>query len=601
MAQLRNFVGRFSFHVATGSILLALIALAVPLRLSSLREVSDGQLERTQERLIDATRRFTQDFDREITRAVIYFAIHPASDKDKIPHQLLKRLEHWRSHSPHPRLVRALYLQHGRRLERAPLMELGSSSSTSEQHSIEWPSRFDPIVEPAEHHLDASDQAGATFQDEIPALVLPLLCCEPEAPSSQPPAGAYSTADGHIIIELDLGYVAQEFIPRLAERHLAIGDGVAYQLAVVRRTDPPTTIYQSDDSFSIDEFSTPDVSGYVFDLLFEEQYRELLLNVGLSLGMLIPESEQAQAEFAAAQVPASVLSEGQSDFGRWQVLVGHPAGSLQRAFDQQNRRRVALSLGLFALLGATAMVLVVSTQRAQKLANQQLDFVAGVSHELRTPLSVIRMASRNLERGTVRSEASVKQYAELIGAEERRLTGMVEQVLAFGQMQQGEKAFAGEPVPIGDVVELALADCEPLLVESAADIARQIPQESLVVRGDPEALRKAVQNLVANAIKHSGKDPRVRVGVERRNREVAITVSDQGEEISSEDLPHIFEPFYRGKLAVSNQIQGSGLGLALVREIIEAHRGRVSVASDTGGSAFTLSLPLVDEASGAAG
>ncbi|HXV59559.1 MAG TPA: hypothetical protein VEK15_02610, partial [Vicinamibacteria bacterium] len=128
MARLKRSIGRFPVHAATGVVLLALIALAVPLRLSSTREVSAVQLERTQRLLNDATRRFVEDFDREITRAVIYFAISHSDSETRVQRQLVKRLEHWRENSPHPQLVTGLSWQRGKRLEPRALMSLDSTT-----------------------------------------------------------------------------------------------------------------------------------------------------------------------------------------------------------------------------------------------------------------------------------------------------------------------------------------------------------------------------------------------------------------------------------------------------------------------------------------
>jgi len=338
-----------------------------------------------------------------------------------------------------------------------------------------------------------------------------------------------------------------------------------------------------------------------FTILPYRQYRELLLNVGLSLGTLAPGSNQYQrttarrrGRLAGPDVLSPVLSDARREPGRWEVLVRHPVGSLRTAFDQRRRRGILLTVGIFGLIGATAVLLVVSTQRAHRLAKQQIEFVASVSHELRTPLSVIRMAARNLERGAVRDDDVVRRYAALIGSEELRLTEMVERVLAFGKMQPGETIYSMQPVSIRSVIDAALADTRLLIQERGAEVETTLSSEELTAMGDPDALRQAVQNLVANAVKHSGETPRVSVEAKKaasgRRRDVMITVRDSGAGIPKDDMAHIFEPFYRGRQAIDDQIQGSGLGLTLVKEIIEAHGGRVTVKSDDAGSAFTVHL-----------
>ena len=126
------------------------------------------------------------------------------------------------------------------------------------------------------------------------------------------------------------------------------------------------------------------------------------------------------------------------------------------------------------------------------------------------------------------------------------------------------------------------------------EIAADLPQ----ILGDAAALRSAVQNLIANAVKYGGRDRWVGIRAEhvhdRRHSEVRITVSDHGAGIPAAELPHIFDPFYRGADAVERQIHGNGLGLSLVKRIVVAHGGRVTVTSRAGaGSSFTISLPAV--------
>jgi signal transduction histidine kinase len=255
---------------------------------------------------------------------------------------------------------------------------------------------------------------------------------------------------------------------------------------------------------------------------------------------------------------------------------------------------LAISACILALIAVTTGILMVTTQRAQKLARQQMEFVAAVSHELHTPLTAMRSAGQNLADGVVADPAQVKRYGVLIESEGRRLSGMVGQVLDFAGIQSGRQAYTLQPTEIGPVVEGAVSDCRWLLQDRRARVERDVSAGLPLVLGDPAALRRALRNLIENAAKYGGTNPRIDVRARAGNGEVEITVEDRGDGLRREDLPHLFEPFYRGRQAVAKSIAGSGLGLSVVRHIAEAHHGRIDV--ETGGpgegSAFTLHLPL---------
>jgi signal transduction histidine kinase len=295
----------------------------------------------------------------------------------------------------------------------------------------------------------------------------------------------------------------------------------------------------------------------------------------------------------------------------WQFVVQHTAGSLDAAVAQLRRRNLYLSFGILAVLASGVGLIVVNARRSERLAAQQMDFVATVSHELRTPLAVIRSAAQNLSAGVVHEPAQARRYGDLIEQEGRRLTDMVEQVLAYAGVSDARGLVSARPADAGAIVGDAVAASAPLVeaagFEQDIDIAQDLPP----VMVDEGAIRRAVHNLLTNALKH-GADGRWLGIVVRRGsaagglrsaaragekQDVQISVSDRGRGIDAQDLPHIFEPFYRGRYALDRQIQGNGLGLSLVKRIAEAHGGRVSVRSAPGeGTTFTLHLPALNEA-----
>ncbi len=286
--------------------------------------------------------------------------------------------------------------------------------------------------------------------------------------------------------------------------------------------------------------------------------------------------------------------------GHWELRVQHRAGSLEAAVAASRRRNLTLSGGVLLLLGVAVALIAVSARRAQALARQQLEFVAAVSHELRTPVAIINSAAANLADGVVGDPARVKRYGTTIQAEARRLGETVERVLQLAGLGSG-RPLPMAPVSAASVVHGAVhqsaLDADRAGVEVQVDLAPDLP----LVVGDAGALQSAVQNLVGNAIKYAGDDRWVRVHVAATsgagNREVRIAVEDHGPGLDADERQLVFEPFYRGRTAVANQIPGSGLGLSLVRRIAEAHGGRVELTTDAGrGSTFAICLPAAPEA-----
>jgi signal transduction histidine kinase len=244
-------------------------------------------------------------------------------------------------------------------------------------------------------------------------------------------------------------------------------------------------------------------------------------------------------------------------------------------------------------------MITVSSQRAQRLARQQMEFVAAVSHELRTPLAVIRSAGENLADGVVHDEARIRKYGDLVRSEGRRLTEMVEQILEFAGIQSGQRGFALGPVSILPLMQDVVKRSSALVHDARLTVEYDVPPDVPPVLGDEPALRRVFQNLIGNAIKYGERGGWIGVQARAAGRDVLVTVSDRGIGIAPSDHARIFEPFYRAPDVVGAQIQGAGLGLSLVKRIVEAHGGRVTLRSAPGqGSHFTVHLPAAAADSG---
>jgi len=276
-----------------------------------------------------------------------------------------------------------------------------------------------------------------------------------------------------------------------------------------------------------------------------------------------------------------VMAGGDSQ-GAWQLRARYRSGSLDAIVARSRRRNLAIGLGVLGLLGASFVLVIVSAQRQQRLARQQMEFVAAVSHELRTPLAVIRSAGENLADGVVEDGEQVKRYGALIRAEGRRLTDMVERVMQFAGIASGARAQPRAPVDIralvADVVTATGADAR----ERGITVNVRQRGAVLAVVGDADALRSAVENIVGNAVKYSPGGSVVDVSVGSENGRARIRVVDRGLGIDAADLPHVVKPFYRGRRAVDAQIRGTGIGLSVVRSVVDDHGGELLIASRPG-------------------
>jgi signal transduction histidine kinase len=309
-----------------------------------------------------------------------------------------------------------------------------------------------------------------------------------------------------------------------------------------------------------------------------------------------PGAGAATAAGAAALTTATTRMQA-SVSPRWKLMVKHPSGSLEAAVASARRRNLLVSTTILAVLGASVGLLVLTTRRAQELARQQMEFVAAVSHELRTPLAVIRSAAENLADGVVKDDAQIRKYGDLVRNEGRRLTEMVEQILELAGIQSGQRGFALRPIGMRPLLHGVVGRSASLVEEAGIGVEFDLAEDLPPVLGDEPALERVFQNLVGNAIKYGASGKWIGIGAKSLGREVQISVVDRGMGIAAAEQARIFEPFYRAADVVAAQIQGAGLGLSLVKRIVEAHGGRITVKSAPGaGSEFTVVLPAAIEA-----
>ena len=275
----------------------------------------------------------------------------------------------------------------------------------------------------------------------------------------------------------------------------------------------------------------------------------------------------------------------------WTIKVAFVDPGSERGRASTRRFLLVAGLAMLALFVAGGGTLVWrATARELAVAQLQSDFVSAVSHEFRTPLTSLRHLTELLEDGVVTTEAARAQYYALLSQETRRLHRLVDALLNFARMEAGRYRFRFERADLGqlaaDIVEEfkreTLADGFVIDVQSEPGVACEIDRESIAL---------AMWNLLENAVKYSGQCRMIRVVVHRRDRRAAISVRDGGLGVAPREQKAIFEKFVRGDSARASDAKGAGLGLALVRRIVEGHRGTVDVESEPGkGSTFTIVL-----------
>jgi len=290
--------------------------------------------------------------------------------------------------------------------------------------------------------------------------------------------------------------------------------------------------------------------------------------------------------------------------GRWEMFVRHRSGSLETVVAQLRWRNLAVTAGVLILMLSSVAALIRYTRRAQRLAQLQIDFVAGVSHELRTPLTVIHTAGYNLTGKMSQNPAQVERYGALIQRESGRLKDLVEQIMKFAGTEAGRVIQEPEPLSVESVIQDTM-DSSRAVMEGAHCVIEQNIDDGLpLILGDPIALKHALENLLTNAAKY-GTGGSNWVGIfaskatDKGRAMVEIRVADHGPGIPADEQKHIFDPFFRGQKAVQDQVHGTGLGLNLVKKIIEAHGGTIRVKSEPmKGAEFIVQIP---EAAGVTG
>jgi len=264
--------------------------------------------------------------------------------------------------------------------------------------------------------------------------------------------------------------------------------------------------------------------------------------------------------------------------------------------DDWGLQRSFYLIALFLVLCATlfgAYFLWRDVGRELRMAEMRSQFIASVSHELKTPLTAIRIFAETLGMGRLKDAQAKREYLDTIVNESHRLTRLLNNVLDFSKIEKGKRGYRKELISLSNIVNAAVQATQYPLTQHDFHLNVNMEDELPDLRVDRDAIEQAILNLLSNAMKYAGASNRIDLRVQRRADYIVIEVSDQGIGIDPAQQKRIFEKFYRVPSAHNQRIPGTGLGLALVLHIVQAHDGQVEVRSALGqGSTFSIHLPV---------
>lgn len=567
-----------------------LITLAV-LQYRWLGEISDGERERLQKRLQTDSQNFAADFNKEIRSIFFSFQIDADDWTSKNWEKFNSRYEVWRSQTSYKDLIDEVYF-----VEK----DKNAIGYDFDAH------RFEPVKLPSElNGLFDENTNKITFEPTLKNNFTVLI------PNFN--AGKMTKIDkdgiphiepkifGYLVIKLNENSI-KRFLSDLSERYFPQDGTANYNLSVIGQSDHRVIFQTSENSPSnndVGDFKIPifNLSVTGFNIITNSGiFDKKTQNVEVEKEVKTPPLPKsiAKKDSLRIRVLEERITPKPPDFtGLWTLNVRHSAGSLDQFIQTTRSKNLGVSFGILTLLAVSIILIFLSAQRAKMLAQRQMDFVSSVSHEFRTPLAVIRSAGENLSDGVIKETEKISNYGTLIKREGKKLSSMVEQILEFAGARSGKRKYDRRETKVENIVRKAVSECRSLIEENDFTVESEIAENLPKITVDEKALTQAVQNLIANSIKYSGENKWLKISARNGADAIKIAVEDRGIGIPANDQKHIFEPFYRGKTVVDEQISGNGLGLSLVKQIVEAHGGSVAVESETGkGSVFIVHLPL---------
>jgi signal transduction histidine kinase len=334
--------------------------------------------------------------------------------------------------------------------------------------------------------------------------------------------------------------------------------------------------------------------GFVSDDLMAGIIRPLVASHSPAMTITISDENQ-HVLYSNGAPQKGYLLESNLDrpFSDWKAAIGLKDTNLDELARQSFLHMAGATVLVLVFLLAGIALTIRATDREARLAQAKSNFVANVSHELKTPLSLISLFSEILELGRVNNEEKKAEYYGIIRHESRRLNQTIDNILDFSRIEAGRKTYQLVDGDMAEVIDNVLSTHRYQIINSGFDVQTDIQPDLPSVLIDRDAMAQAISNLLDNAIKYSGKVKQISITAKMLESDLSIEIADRGIGIPRAEQAKVFEKFYRVGNGLVHDVKGSGLGLSLVKHIIEAHKGTISVESDVGkGTRFKILLPL---------
>ncbi|HEX3073979.1 MAG TPA: HAMP domain-containing sensor histidine kinase, partial [Ignavibacteriales bacterium] len=396
------------------------------------------------------------------------------------------------------------------------------------------------------------------------------------------PAGESGTK--YLLLRLNKEYLKENVLKKELKKIFPENSGFQYVIAIVS-SDYKKLLFATDTAF---DFSRPN-----------------WYDAKMPIGLLPPSDSPDRDSAFASRVrfirkldknhemhPKGNKMEFDSLMKTSYLLAGLKSGPLNGEIDAIRIKNLAISFSILIILALASGLIIVITAGARRLAQRRMQFVAYLPHELRTPLTVIKTASENLSDGLINDPDKSRRYGRIIKSEADKLWDMIENSLMFAGIQSDKKKFVFREVDICPVIAKALDSIDKKDIDIRINTATDLP----CIYGDEAALASAFGNIISNAVKFNRPEGWVDISAEfnKRKKLVSITVRDNGRGIPPGEIGRIFEPFYRSREVLEDNIPGNGIGLSLTESIIKMHGGSIHAVSKPGtGSAFIINLPVI--------
>jgi signal transduction histidine kinase len=606
--------------------LLALVPVLAWMQYRWLDRLVRREAEHRRTHLTTSALQFAWAFNERLIATQTHFAMQPDSSLETLADTLRERIESWNA-TRDANLIRALFFVRNDGAAEETSLLLRYDATTGRFLDAALPNKnkngngedLTPSLRDSIEFLASTPPPTTRILSGMTGMMIPIIPIQaPQRhfllldkssrrrsrirPNSAPNLAPDNRAEvrhlpDYVVIIFDEHFLRANLLGSLVQEYCLSDEKELLYSCVIRESESKTVLFQSHTT-ARDSASTADI---VFPI-GNVPARPPRLQAGALPASIVTRLAGMSLNLDSLQRllqsnnRAAMLHQASPQF---ELHLRYANGSLEDDIRRAQWGNIAVSVGLVLLFGAGLGLIVVVSLRAGRLARQQMQFVAGVSHEFRTPLAALRSASENLAHGIVKTPEQAQRYGTVMRQEINRLWEMVEQTLMFAGVQTRAESNEIQMLAVPDLIEQAIKVSRMFVSDDTFSVHLDIEPNLPHIEGNHSALVSAMANLLSNAVKYGSDEPlrrkidvRARLLGTKKGREIALSVQDYGIGIGEKERKHIFEPFYRVRDVQESDIRGNGLGLALVKSIVERHKGRITLDSTPGeGSTFTLHLP----------